>query len=71
MKHKKMGMGASVPPLKNHVVIYFSQKNIQEVEALNFYKHFSKRKWKNKRNEKVNNWKIIAWEWILNSISHH
>ena len=71
MKNKQFGAGNTVPPIKEHVIIYFSQKNVQEIEALNFYNHFNKRKWKNNRNRKVNNWKVIAWEWILNFTSNH
>ncbi|MCW3118279.1 MAG: hypothetical protein JWM28_2361 [Chitinophagaceae bacterium] len=60
------GMGTSVPPLKKHVLIYFSQKNIPETVALNFYDYFQKKRWRNQRCVKMANWKIAAWNWILN-----
>jgi type III secretory pathway component EscR len=67
MKNESVGMGTAVPPTKNHVLIYFLQKGAQEENALNFYAHFQKKKWKNNKNTKLNNWKIAAWNWILNA----
>jgi hypothetical protein len=58
------GFGNSVPPLMEHVIIYFLQKNSSQASA--FFDHYKKRKWKNKRRQKIANWKICAWEWILN-----
>ena len=55
-----------VPPLKQHVIIYFSEKNIHETEALSFYYHYQNLRWKNGRNRPIVNWKVKAWEWILN-----
>ena len=66
MKNESVGLGTSVPPTKNHVLIYFLQKGAQEENALNFYGHFQKMKWKNKRNTKLSNWKIAAWNWMFN-----
>jgi len=63
---KNEGLGTSVPPLKEHVLIYFLQKNSSEAEAIFFYDQFQKRKWKNKRNRKVANWKTAAWCFLLN-----
>jgi hypothetical protein len=65
MKNESVGMGTAVPPSKNHVLINFLQKGAQEDNALNFYEHFQKKKWKNKRSNKLGNWKIAAWNWIL------
>ncbi|MCQ6958777.1 hypothetical protein [Mucilaginibacter aquariorum] len=66
MKNKTNGFGTSVPPLKDHVLIYFLQKGAKEEDALNFYGHFHKRKWRNNRHAQLCNWKIAAWNWILN-----
>ena len=65
MKNEQVGLGTSVPPLKNHVLIYFLEKGAQEDDALNFYQHYHKRKWRNHRHTKLGNWKIAAWNWIL------
>lgn len=66
MKNESAGTGTSVPPTKNHVLIYFSQKGAQEENALDFYEHSQKKKWKNNRDKKIGNWKIAAWNWIFN-----
>jgi hypothetical protein len=60
------GLGVSVPPLKDHVVIYFLEKKASQSEAFNFYDHFQKRHWKNNRDTRLANWKNAAWQWILN-----
>ena len=66
MKNEPVGLGTSVPPSKSHVLIYFLEKGAQEENAINFYDHFHKRKWRNNRHTKLGNWKIAAWNWILN-----
>lgn len=66
MKNKTVGFGTSVPPSKDHVLIYFLQKGAKEEDALNFYGHFHKRNWRNNRQAQLCNWKIAAWNWILN-----
>ena len=58
-----IGNGQLVPPIKKHVLIYFQQKGRSEKEALLFFEHFSKRKWLNRRNTRLSNWKVAAWEW--------
>jgi hypothetical protein len=67
MKNESVGKGTAVPPTKNHVLIYFLQKGAQEENAMKFYAHFQKKKWKNNRNTKLNNWKTAAWNWILDA----
>ena len=66
------GLGKTVPPNREHVIIYFLQKNIAETHAISFYDHFQKKKWRNQRNRKLSNWKIAAWEWIwsISLMSH-
>jgi hypothetical protein len=65
MKNKEVGKGTSVPPSKEHVMIYFLQKNATYSEAVNFYQYFQRKKWKNNRSKRISNWKIAAWNWIL------
>jgi len=65
MQINKTGFGNAVPPSKEHVVIYFLQKELSETEAIRFYNHFQKKKWKNQRHKKIANWKVAAWDWIL------
>jgi hypothetical protein len=59
------GFGNSVPPSTEHVIIYFLQKDSSQAEATAFYDHHKKRKWMNRRHQKISNWKICAWDWIL------
>ncbi|MDB4926757.1 hypothetical protein [Mucilaginibacter sp.] len=66
MKNESVGMGTSVPPTKNHVLIYFSQKGAPDSAAIDFYNFFNARKWQNQRRKKVSNWKFAAWIWIIN-----
>jgi hypothetical protein len=60
------GKGSSVPPTKEHVLIYFSQKDAPKSAAVAFYDYFHARNWNSKRNRKMINWKCMAWIWILN-----
>ena len=60
MTNETNGKGSSIPPSKQHVLIYFSQKNAPESAAVDFYDYFQARKWNNTRNRKVKNWKHIA-----------
>jgi len=62
------GYGNHVPPLESHVIIYFLEKGMPVNEALAFFQHFSKRQWKNHRQQSLSNWKTAAWEWILKQI---
>lgn len=62
---KVSSFGKDVPPLKEHVIIYFIQKGCLEKEAINFFMHYNERNWKNNRGTTLSNWKMTAWEWIL------
>ena len=62
------GYGSEIPPLKDHVIIYFLEKGASENLALNFFNHFNKRQWMNFRGDPLANWKVIAWEWILDQL---
>ena len=61
----KQSIGKSIPPLKEHVVIYFLQKGCSENLALDFFRHFDERKWRNLQGDSLSNWKVNAWDWIL------
>ncbi|HEX5553186.1 MAG TPA: hypothetical protein VFX43_08045 [Chitinophagaceae bacterium] len=63
--HVVSGSGKNVPPLKEHVKIYFQQKGCSEYEAMEFYQHFEDKQWINNRGGTLSNWKTAAWEWIL------
>ena len=67
MEIEAVGMGTSVPPSKEHVQIYFSQKGAPDSAALDFYNFFNARKWRNQRRKKIPNWKFAAWIWIINT----
>lgn len=58
------GFGKEVPPHIEHVIIYFLQKGQNKLVAIEFFHHYSIRKWKNQRGKKVRNWKIHAWAWV-------
>ena len=62
------GSGNSIPPLKEHVIIYFLEKGCLESDAVDFYQYFNKRKWKNKMHKQIPNWKAAAWNWMLNQM---
>lgn len=58
------GLGNVVPPLLDHVVIYFSEKGLTEQQALTFFEHYQRRQWQNARGEPIKDWKMRAWQWI-------
>lgn len=52
------------PPSLQDVKIYFSQKGMPECEAVNFFRFYEKKKWKNKNGPILTCWKNIAYRWI-------
>lgn len=60
------GYGNIVPPLPEHVKIYFIQKGLSEKEGDTFFKHFKCLEWKTDSGVPVRNWKALANEWIWN-----
>ncbi len=62
------GFGEEVPPLLDHVIIYFLQKNESRETAIEFYNHYADKKWKNRRGNQIRDWKVHAWFWIWNKI---
>ncbi len=64
----EQGMGYYIPPLMNHVVIYFLQQNMALSDVQKFYKHHEKLEWKTITGRKQKNWKVLAKDWIDNTI---
>ena len=62
------GMGYNIPPLINHVAIYFLQQSLALPDAKNFYKHHEKLQWKTVKGKPQKNWKVLAKDWIFNAI---
>ena len=52
-------------PKMRDVKVYFSQKGISEKEAEDFFHVYEQRQWKSKRGNFYQNWKAIAYRWIV------
>jgi hypothetical protein len=64
----KQGMGYTIPPLINHVAIYFLQQNLALLDAQSFYQYHEKLEWKTVNGVPQKNWKVLAKDWIDNTI---
>ena len=64
-----IGSGKQVPPLKEHVLIYFLEKGVSENVGVEFFRYYDGRHWKNNRLQRLSNWKTAAWEWDLKNQS--
>jgi hypothetical protein len=64
------GMGYNVPPLINHVGIYFLQQNLALPDAQSFYQHHENMEWKTVKGILQKNWKVLAKDWVDNTIQH-
>jgi hypothetical protein len=62
------GMGYNIPPLINHVAIYFLQQNMAVPDAQSFYQHYEKMQWKTIMGKPQKNWKVLAKDWIYDTI---
>ncbi|MFC4872080.1 hypothetical protein [Negadavirga shengliensis] len=60
------GFGMEIPPLLEHVKIYFLQKELSLEEAEIFFHHHENIKWNTKKGTPIKNWKAYANEWIWN-----
>lgn len=60
----KRGLGRSVPPLFEHVEIYFMEKGCSSQDALAFFGYYEGRHWKGDKGRPVKNWKTLACDWI-------
>ncbi len=59
------GLGATMPPDKDVLLIYFDQKGEGEL-ADDFFNEHDARGWKSPTGGKIRNWKVCAAEWIYN-----
>ena len=55
----------NIPPLE-HVKIYFEVRGSNEIEAEKFFNHYEALGWVNSSGTKIQNWKAIARNWIIN-----
>jgi hypothetical protein len=53
-----------LPPLFEHVLIYFLEKKQSQQAADAFFQYFQKAHWVNSVGTKIKNWKTAAWYWI-------
>lgn len=58
------GKGTEMPPLIEHVIIYFLQKGLIEQEAVFFFQQHEAADWKTIKGHAVKNWKTLACDWI-------
>ena len=61
---KNKGLGNQIPPDLFHVEVYFLANGSSIENAQKFYNYFNDNNWRNYRNEVINNWKVLAWQWI-------
>lgn len=64
MKKANSGKGKEIPPLKDHVVIWFLQNGASEQLANNFFYFYKKGNWIGKKGRLIRDWKMYAWHWI-------
>jgi hypothetical protein len=68
--YRTQGMGHNLPPLITLVAIYFLQQNLDLPEAKFFFKHYENLEWKTVTGRPQKNWKVLAKDWIDNSIQN-
>lgn len=61
------GFGYQIPPQDKHVEMYFIQNGRSEKEAKEFIDHYRSLSWIGKKGQKIGDWKMYAWHWIINS----
>ncbi|RZJ75005.1 MAG: hypothetical protein EOO47_20315 [Flavobacterium sp.] len=66
-KERAEGFGTQLPPTKEQVNIYFISAGSNEEQLESFFRYYSERGWKNKKGKLFQNWKKLAWTWILNT----
>jgi hypothetical protein len=55
-------------PSLEMVKVYFSQKELPEQEALDFYQYYSFQQWRNTKGQFYRNWKSIAYNWVQQAL---
>lgn len=63
----KTGYGPDIPPVENHVKIYFDEKGYPSVEAEKFFNYFQSNGWLVGGRSKMKDWKAAARNWMLNA----
>lgn len=58
------GLGKAIPPIYEHVLIYFLTAGCNERVAKEFYHTYQYRDWKNRKGKTIKDWKMHAWHWI-------
>lgn len=69
-KKKKIsykGFGPDIPPIEEHVRIYFDEKGFPPLEAEKFFNYFQSNGWLVGGRSKMKDWKAAARNWILNA----
>ena len=66
-KKEVSGYGPDIPPLEDHVKIYFDEKGYPPVEAEKFYNYFQSNGWLVGGRSKMKDWKAAARNWMLNA----
>ncbi|QQL50172.1 hypothetical protein [Mucilaginibacter ginkgonis] len=61
------GFGYSIPPLLEHVTMYFLEKGSSILEIDRFLSCYQRTNWHTKRGYKIKDWKVVANEWIYNN----
>lgn len=63
-KVDKKGLGNQIPPDLFHVEIYFEANGSTMASAQQFYDYYKGSNWRNYKNDLIENWKVLAWQWI-------
>ena len=67
MKTKNLsGYGPGIPPLEEHVKIYFDEKGYPLLEGEKFFNYYESNGWLVGGKSKMKDWKAAARNWILN-----
>lgn len=59
-----IGFGHQVPPIKEHVLIWFLYHGAEQTVGRAFFYSYAKSDWKNKKGVIIKNWKVHAWKWL-------
>ena len=57
----------TIPPELSNVIVFFKEKNKNQIDAEKFYNHFQSNGWLVGGKSKMKDWKAAARNWILNS----
>ena len=66
-RNRKNTYGPGIPPLREHVGIYFDEKGFEQEEADRFFNYYESTGWLVGGRTKMKDWKAAARNWILNS----